>query len=274
VDAVTREVFIQDMGGRYFPAQLTRPPSVASAGGAPVPPGYRLNATVQLEGKFAGIDGRLELLEDERVTPPSDIIKYIPGNGGCEYFPTAEERRLCESLSSLRGPVLRLVDASGREVSELVLAGPLGDLSVEHLYTSGRPTYFVTDDPVCRVSSYCGPHIHLAEVQNGRLVWLQAENPKTHQLEPWILLKSGKSQWQVSRSPRGGCDVLEAWCEGNANLWKHDLRKHDLNLALDFDSVYRRYSFEGGRWVSYEQREPGYMEFSQVGWFPPRTKFP
>ena len=272
VDAFTREVFVQDLGGRFFPPRLSRPPSEASRRGAPIPPGYRLNATIPLERKFAGMDGSVELLEDERIAPPWDMIDYIPGNGSCEFVAsTPDKRALCESLSSLRQPVLRLVDIAGGEVSRLLLGGSLlRDVSVEHLYASERPTYFVTEDPVCRVSSYCGPHTYLTEVRNGRLARIEAENRKAHQIEPFDLLSSQKHQWQVIHSSKGGYDVFEAWSEPNSDVFG----KQEPALDRDFDSVYVRYSFEGGRWVSYERREPGYMEFSQERRFPPLSKFP
>ena len=261
VDAFTRALFFQDRSGRYLAPRLTRSAGEARDGGAPVPPGYRLNAAIKLEREFAGMDGRLELLEDERLAPPWDTIDFIPGNGSCEQVAsTPEERALCESLVSLRGPVFRLVDGSGREASRMEVGGVLGDVRVEHLYAGGRPTYFVTGNPVCRVSLWCGPHTQLAEVRNGRLAALEVSDPGTRRREPFLLTSSARNHWRISRSPRGEYEVLEAGCAPGARLGEQ------------FDSVYRRYSFEG-RWVRRERREAG-CEFEWEFRFPPRTKFP
>jgi hypothetical protein len=258
VDAFTRAVFLQDRSGRYMAPRLMR--RVGNARGALVPPGYRLNATIELD--VEGTEGRLELLEDERLAPPWDMVNLIPGNGSCELVASRpEERGICESLESLRGPVFRLVDGSGREASRVEVGGVLGDVRVEHMYRGGQPTYFVTGDPACRVSLWCGPHTQLVEARNGRLAELEAEDTGTHRRELFLLTASARNHWWISLSPRGESEVLEVGCVSGTKV------------GDPFDSVYRRYSFESGRWVRRERREAG-CGFESEFRVPPRTKFP
>jgi hypothetical protein len=237
---------------------------------AELPPVYVVRKAIALAASD-GVAGRLELLEDARITP---AIRPELNMGGMEYAcvepDTPPLRAACASArrTRFRGAMVRLVAADGRVLDTRTFERELGDIGFQHLYGTTRRTYFVTNDLSIGMGSYAGPVTRLAEVRGGRLRWLRATDVRTGAAEEISLVSTLKTEWRVVPRQRGpGRDILMFLCRPDPNAALSDSTDRAFLL------IYERDSFENGAWRLHRRSEHGFWEQGDDP-FPPRRRFP
>jgi len=234
-------------------------------------PGYVVHATVPLSKRVDGVDGRLELLEDARVTPELRVQFWARQDHGTYCAATDDSnRKFCTSAEGepLRPALLRIVDDGGRELVVQKQERPLGELRVEQLRGEhGRPSYAVTIDFSVGMGSYNGPVTRFAEVRDGRLVWLRSVDAQGKHPEPISLMTSLKSAWKIVPSTATGTrEILRCTCRPDVD------HAQPSDEHLPFVVELTRWAFDGTRWRRYQRASPGFWEDDDP--FPDRTRFP
>jgi len=209
-----------------------------------------------------GFDGRLELLEDARLTP--DLQKVLWGSGGVEMALDAGDPRYTMLTSTpLRNAVLRLRDAHGKMVAETGLRRELARMRFERLH-AGQRTILVTTDLSAGFGSYSGPLTELFEVTGGGLKPVLARNAESELSEPIRLASTLKSAWKLTEAAggRGGQkDILEIVC-------RPDLDERETKFFV----TYSRYHWDGKGWIVLRRKVRGFWDGDQA--FPMEKRFP
>ena len=228
--------------------------------------GYGLHSAMSLGTPTDRVRGRIELLEDARITPDMrHAIADAYGGDPCAGNPAAL-RALCHApdRAPLRHAMLRLVDARGRVVATQLAERPLAELSAARLYGSRRRTYLYTVDLGIGAGSYAGPLTRLLEPDARGFGWLTADSAGVAR-GPIALVSTLKSAWRFAPQSHGkGQDLLMLLC-------RPDLRVGRDSTAR-FVLTYKRYTFTGGTWRLRQRQAPGCFESDQP--FPPASDFP
>jgi hypothetical protein len=149
--------------------------------------------SLTLTGSLDSFDGRLDLLEDARLTP--ELKKTLWESGGPEMAFDPKDP-VYKDLTSipLRKAVLRLLDERGKVIAKKTLEREMARMRFEAL-RPGRRTILVTTDLSAGFGSYSGPDTELLEVIGDRLgrSWRRMPN----------LAQMSRSDWRV-RSKRNG----------------------------------------------------------------------
>jgi hypothetical protein len=226
-------------------------------------PRLLLARSLTLNAALDGFDGRLELLEDARLTP--ELKKILWESGGPEMV-LGPKDPLYKDLTSipLRNAVLGLIDAHGKVIAQKRLEREMARMRLVSLHP-GRRTILVTTDLSAGFGSYSGPATELLEVVGGRLEPVVARNAESGSNEPIGLASTLKTQWKLvpaAGGENGQKDILEFAC-----------RPADWgSLKSDFVLIYTRYHWDGKGWIEFVRRVHGFWE-SDEG-FPPAARFP
>jgi len=235
-------------------------------------PGYVVHATVPLSKQVDGVDGRLELLEDARFTP--EVRARFWGNMDDAMYCAARNdtnQTFCASAERepLRRALLRLVGDGDRELAVETQERDLGELRVERLHGEhARPSYAVTIDYSVGMGTYNGPLTRLAEIRDGRLLWLRSVDAQGKHPEVLRLPSTGRSAWKIVQGGKAGTrDILLVASQP-------DLENAASGVAeLPFVQTLTRFSFDGTRWRRHQRRSPGYWDSIDEP-FPERARFP
>ena len=181
---------------------------MATAGAEPErPPTYHPRLEFAVTAEQDGVDGRVELLEDARITPGqrSALERW---HHGAECDGTIVE--VCRSVESyeLMLSRFRLVDHNGSELGLRELEEPFAEVELVYLGPDRRPTYMVTVDMSIGAGAYNGPVTRFAEVSRGALHWLTAVDASGH-VEEIAVMSSLRTAWHLTPRLDGrGQDIL------------------------------------------------------------------
>jgi hypothetical protein len=226
-------------------------------------PTLAVKARFDLTPDADGFTGRLELLEDARITPALD--KRMWQSGGPDMALDPSDPLLTQlAASPLQAAVLRLRDARGTVVAEKKLKREQARLEAHQLHP-GHRSIFVTTDLSAGFGSYSGPFTEILDLTEGALNSVQARNSGTHATELISLAETLKRDWKIVSSAPGSAgskDILEVSCHPKS--WGAD--------SNEFLIFYVRYRWNGSEWLVAESNSPGMWE-SDEG-FPALSKFP
>ncbi len=227
------------------------------------PPPLSVITHVDLTPAADGFTGRLELLEDPRITPELD--KAMWQSGGPEMALDSKDSLLKQLASSpLQPAVLRLRDGKGNVIAEKKLRREQARLEVRQLH-SGQQSILVTTDLSAGFGSYSGPFTEILDLTQGALTSVQARDIATNSRGIIILASTGKRAWRVVPSASGSAgskDILEVACHPKS--WGAD--------SNEFLIFYVRYHWNGSEWLVTERKSPGFWEADEH--FPALSRFP
>ena len=223
-------------------------------------PNLVVKQSIEFSSSSDGFAGRLELLEDARLT--GDLEKVLWGSGGPEMALDEKDPRYQQLTTvPLRNAALRLKDQNGNEIQEMKLEREQARLRVESLHL-GHRTILVTTDLSAGFGSYSGPLTELLDVSHGRIDIVNARDAKSGATEPIHVASTLKTAWRISPVPGSSGaqkDILEIACRPNPD-------------ASVFYVTYRRYHWNGKEWINFARRARGFWEGEKS--FPSTDKFP
>ena len=236
------------------------------------PSGYATRTRFELSLGPDRVHGRLELLEDARITPSMrQAIAESYGMDPCASTPLATALEpLCRrgTRLPLRPALLRLLDASGRVLATRQGERPLGELTVARLYGSSRRTYLFTVDLNAGGGSYSGPLTRLAEPSGHTFGWVMAAD-SAGAADTLTLVSTLKSGWRAVPSASGrGEDLLQVRCRPDLSA------PAASSQPVHFVVTFERYTFDGQQWQRRRRQEPGCWEAEDSTSFPARGRFP
>lgn len=236
----------------------------AFAGMTNIPPGYKLQQSIELNAKISGVAGFLQILEDARLTPA--MRKKIWGIAGHDPSFALSPSEFAHIAPELRNAHLRLVNGAGKVLVDDSFDVGLAQIKTVFLYGTRFPTYLVTSDYSIGMGSYAGPFTELVEISDGRLRYLEsAEDMKTDQ--PHIsLAMTLKTHWRIVPDHDGIKKIEAVSCRPN-------FKNPDVN-ANEFIVTYSTYRFDGAAWHHLSRREMGFWEYDGPKSWPARDKFP
>jgi hypothetical protein len=224
------------------------------------PPSLDVKASINLTSASDGFAGRLELLEDSRLT--ADLDKVLWESGGPEIALDGKDLRYRELTAvPLLHAALRLLDNHSRVIQEMTLEREQARIRTEQL-GSGHRTILVTTDLSAGFGSYSGPVTELLDVSRGKIVVVSARDSQSGKISPIYLPNTLKTAWKVApATARSGAskDILEVACRPNAD-------------ASRFYVTYTRYHWNGTGWIAFSLETQGYWE--DDGKFPSAERFP
>ena len=227
----------------------------ATAQSSQLPEGYTLYKSEPLTEAINGIDGSLQILTDSRISP--DIHKAMWGVGPVDFALYGNPIVGQFVQNPLSYAYLRIIDASGRVLSEEQLERPLADIDTAFLYDSNFPTFLITVD----YSSGCcssGPATMLVEVKEGRF---------RHLTNIVGLAKTIHTDWRIVPAGQGGGEEIEV---------VQSLPDYSVGNALrpvNFVTDYSTFRFDGRQWNEKTQTKKVYWESDSEDW-PTPMNFP
>jgi hypothetical protein len=236
----------------------------------PHAPQYKIAAQLPLALAEDHIEGRIQILEDARLTPA--LLEKLWGMGDIDF--DEDPQLIAFKAEPLRNAEVRLTTRAGTTTGAIKLERPLARLKSTQLYATPDRTFLITVDYSAGFGSYNGPITLLLEVRNGRLEWLKATEQTTGKKYQITLMQSLKTVWKIVPSTRAeGKEILLASCRPD---WDSPTFKH-INPSVkstdrDFWLIYTRYFFNGTNWVEVERRRHGFADFEEG--LPSRSKFP
>ena len=186
---------------------------------SPPPPdttGLAVRQTVMLAHPGEANERRVEVLEDERITPalhywlwgaskePQDFLNH-PG--------VSNDKALAESMK--RGPLLRgmvaLVDHDGKILDARRLDCEIGQISLEPMPQSGGgQVWTLGDDCSTGEGDYAGIITHFFSLGDDKIAWQRYTDDKGETLELTVV-KARRIDWRMGDPPRLD-DITEASC--------------------------------------------------------------
>jgi hypothetical protein len=219
-------------------------------------PAYGISQQFDLSQRQNGMDGKIELWMDVRLTP--SVRERLWGKGDWSVVLPPESELFKEFTALPPGNAkLRLKDQSGKIVVERNLDRPLAELKECIPSGGGKAGYLLTLDDSAGFGSYNGLGTAVLQVANARLNEAGATNVSTRQQETIRLAKTLKSDWRI-QSGGQGTEILS-------------LSSHPGSDG-SFVSDYVRYWFDGSQWLESKRQEAGLWESDRP--FPPRSAFP
>ncbi|HEY1266316.1 MAG TPA: hypothetical protein VGH16_03605 [Candidatus Binatia bacterium] len=226
---------------------------------AAVPQGYRIYQSIPLRRAVDGVNGALELVQDERIT--ENLRAKMHGSDRVMYCYDDTLAVLCESIRRvpLKPTLVRLVNAADQVVDSREFERELGTMQPFKLYGESPRAFAVTIDFSAGFGSYNGEITFFGDIRAGRLRWLKAQRSGGGD-EEMTVMTSLKTAWKLVKAGNGaGMDILKIACRPN------------FASENDFDLTYTRFAFDGKRWIRYERTKPGFWE---QGSFPALEEFP
>jgi hypothetical protein len=223
-----------------------------------------VSAALVLTNTIDGFNGKLELVQDARITPALEKALWRMGPPDMVL---GEKDPLAKNLAArpLRNAVLRLRDANQKVVAEKTMDGALTRIRFAALIP-GRRTIFATTDLSAGLGSYSGPDTELFQVEGGQLEPVQVRNAATGEMGPITLAATLKTDWKLVPAisgPAGQKDILEAACRPDFDSPGTSEQK--------FWVTYMRYHWDGKQWIGYSRRVHGFWEADE---FPSLAHFP
>jgi hypothetical protein len=222
-----------------------------------------VRAHLDLTQSADGFTGRLELLEDARIT--RELDKTMWQSGGPEMALDPGDPLLKQlDKSPFQPATLRLLDRKGRVVAEQKLERELARLEVHQLHP-GHRSIFVTTDLTAEFGSYSGPLTQILDLSAGALDYLQARDPVADKHGIISLPATLKTAWRLVATPARsgpGNEILLVACRPESFGGK----------STRFMITYTRYHWTGSEWVSAHTQRPGMWEAEQP--FPSFARFP
>jgi len=220
-----------------------------------------LHQSLSLSEKMDGLDGFLEVLRDERLTP--DDLKVLQ-----EHDP---ESNLLDGPRFKSSPpqvgVVQLKDRAGRILKTLSLEKTYGNLTTKDLRDGGKRVIFVTQDYSAGMGSYNGPISQVLEVSPTSMAWAEARKSGVGRAVKISLMQSLKTGWGYGPSTQAkGNDILKVSC-----------RPSDLaNGDISFKTTYSRFHRESKNWILTQKVENGCWENEGLDGrdLPDQKKFP
>lgn len=251
------------------------PETVTKDGMLPAHKGLGIFQRFSLNRKVHGIDGEIQLLQDDRLAEEIRSNLWFSGEAnGCISAEWAKKATKEEGFDNthrpfyeegLAGTVLRIVDSAGRVMlSQEYACRPLAKLQRKSLYDHGPPTYLLTLDESVGMGSHNGPVTYFFDVAGGQIVWLTAKDKKTGKMVPMTFVSAVQTGWKIAsaRNHRGK-EIKTINCRFNLDK----RREKDAGVRTDDDYVIdtKRYVYEGKQWIRYERSRPGYWDL-EVGY--------
>ena len=136
---------------------------------APAPPaGYAVHQSLALDQAANGIDGALQILEDNRITPALRSDMWQQTTDLDLVLAADDPLRKALSKTPLRDAHLRLIDAAGKVTADQAFDVPLAEIDRQLLH-EGAPTFLVSADHSLGIGSYAGLETSLMAVDHGEL---------------------------------------------------------------------------------------------------------
>jgi hypothetical protein len=226
--------------------------------------GYR--ERLSIDARDAGTTGRIELLEDARITPvirSTIAAAYAVGERPC-VDERAEGADFCGSVADLplRPAIVRLVGTQRNDLGHLTLERATATLA--RMPVSRRDTVLaVTVDLSADAGSYSGPVVRFVDVSGGRLAWTQTVDV-TGATADLALVTTLKTGWHVDPTSSTPALLLVA-C-------RPDLSQPASGGGAPFVVTYSRLYKSDGEWHRLDRRVAGIWE--NDGEFPARSLFP
>ena len=223
-----------------------------------VPQGYAVRQSLKLDRATYGLEGTLEVLEDERITPELQKVMWRISADPRQVLADNDPHRMTFEKNHLRDAKVRVVTSDGRLAFEDKFVWPLAEIEVTPLTNSGDAVIFVTTDNTTNFGTYKGTATRMLEFKRGAkenapYYVAIGEDPKAA-----LLLRSQKSDWRLAKDARGTpvIQLIAAYPDVNGNV-----RDEYATIRSD----------EGG-WVMNSRTEQGAWE-PQEAW-PAAAKFP
>jgi hypothetical protein len=174
-------------------------------------------------------------------------------------FVLPEGSTLYKEFSALppRNSELRITGGSGMVIAKRGLATPLAKLESWNPDSRANLFFLLTEDYSTGAGSYNGPGTILVRVSDGVLRDVKAQSAESHREVSLRLMKSLKSDWQISSRENGG-EILSVSCHP----------RKGGHFVID----YIRYSLQGTQWREYKRQVRGFWESDDP--FPKRSAFP
>lgn len=234
---------------------------------APQSAAYAVVASFPLTKDSDQVEGRLELLEDARIQPTMrEAIAEAYGGDPCADHPAPSLQSFCATPNHgpLKPAALRLVDARGRVVARDTAVRPLASLAAIRLYGRPRRTYLFTVDLSAGFGSYSGPYTRLSEPDSIGFGWVTADSGGVPG-DTIGLSSTLKTAWRAEPREDGrGQDLLMVMCRPDFSA--------PGSAQNAFLVTFRRYTFDGRRWLLLQRQEHGCYESDDD--FPPQAEFP
>jgi hypothetical protein len=240
-------------------------PTLAADGAAPA--GYRVHQSIDLDRGRDGAAGRIELIQDERLTEARR--EEMEGGDFGTYCGDDTSDPFCNSLRRVppRPAVVRWIGPEGRVRDSRVLERELAWMERRDLEPDGALSFSVTVDRSIGMGSYAGPVTTFFHIRRGRIHEIAARDVDSGEYVPLRVLHSLKTDWRLYHRYEDAIpDILEFACRPERDV------PGTTDEPVRFELVYRRFDFDGRRWVRRERREPGFWEHDTE--FPPRERFP
>jgi hypothetical protein len=234
----------------------------SGTGNAQQQPALLVKAHFDLTPAADGFTGRLELLEDARITPELD--KSMWQSGGPDMALDPNDPLLKElDKSPLQPAVLRLRDGKRSVIAEKKLEREQARLEAHQLHP-GHRSIFVTTDLSAGFGSYSGPLTQILDLSAGALAFVQARDPSAGKPEIIFLPATLKTAWRLVVAPASSGpahDILKVACRPDA-----------MAKSSRFTTTYTRYHWNGSEWVVASLERAGICESDES--FPSLVHFP
>jgi hypothetical protein len=148
-------------------AALPIPAALADEPAAPA--GYAVHRSLPLDAATNGVAGALQILEDARITPALRQDMWQQTDDTDLVLAPKDPLRATFAKAPLQPAHLRLVDASGKIVTDQAFEVPLAEIERRQLH-DGPPTFLVSSDHSVGTGSYAGLKTRLMMVDHGQLV--------------------------------------------------------------------------------------------------------
>ena len=219
-------------------------------------PAYTVAQTFALSRDPNGVNGKMELLLDRRLTPA--VRKLMWGTGDWSFV-LPPESELFREFSAMPPAHAKLVirDHSGKVIADRTLDGALAELKEWNPAAGRNREYLLTVDHSSGAGSYNGLATTVLDVSQASLRDAKAIDAATQKQELIRLSKTLKSDWRIDSCSRVTTILFVSCHPGKAD-----------NFVVD----YVRYKWNGSTWLKYGREAPGVWESDEP--FPASSVFP
>jgi hypothetical protein len=219
-------------------------------------PAYTVVQDFTLSRDPNGMNGKMELLLDSRLTPA--VRKLMWGTGDWPFV-LSPESELFKEFSATPPARARLVisDNSGKVIADRTLDAALAEIKEWSPAPGRNHEYLLTIDHSAGAGSYNGLATIVIRVSQSSLHDVESVEVASQKQELIRLTKTLKSDWRIDSSS-GVANILFVSCHPGKTY----------SFVID----YVRYEWNGSAWLKYVRKTPGVWESD--GPFPARSVFP
>jgi hypothetical protein len=168
---------------------------------------------------------------------------------------------MSDDYDKLKKAVLCLKSDKGKILDLKELDRPTAKFEKNKICPGSR-SYLLEVDYDAGFGSYNGPITFMIEVKEQKISFVQMDH--NGQMLELALMDSLKTVWWPASRVENGChDILHFACRPD-----FEKRKQDMPFKL----IYRRYHFNGRKWMVYEREEKGFWESDETR--PKESLFP